>query len=200
MPSFDLEDKYPSQKIIGIDEVGRGCLFGPVVAAAVMLNRDIFINHGIRDSKKILKPKRELLADYICKNHHFGIGIATVQEIDKFNILEATKLAMQRAVVSISLAIDIALIDGNMAPKLDFKTETVIKGDDLSFSIAAASIVAKVTRDNLICNLAQIYPNYFLEKNMGYGTANHIASIYKYGITDMHRKSFNPVRLILDKD
>jgi ribonuclease HII len=197
MPSFDLENKYPLLKVIGIDEVGRGCLFGPVVAAAVLLRRDIFIDHGIKDSKKISKLKREILADYIRKHHFYGIGIASVEEIDEFNILEATKLAMQRAVSNMPFLADIALIDGNMAPKLNIKAETVIKGDNLSLSIAAASILAKVTRDKLIIDLAQVYPNYSLEKHMGYGTVSHIAAINIHGITDMHRKSFNPVKSML---
>jgi ribonuclease HII len=176
--------------IAGIDEVGRGPLAGPVYTAAVILDpeKDIF---GIKDSKKLEEAQRDLLsAEIIDKCIDYSIGIATEEEIDCLNILNATKLAMQRAVEGLSIKPDYLLIDALNLEAIDIPQLSIIKGDDLSVSIGAASIVAKVARDSYMKELAVDYPQYSFEKNKGYGTKDHIDAIKKYGITKIHRKSF----------
>lgn len=176
--------------IAGIDEVGRGPLAGPVYAAAVILDNSTIIP-GIRDSKKLSRKMRERLSDEIKKKAvAYSIGYANVEEIDRFNILNATKLAMKRAIGGLKVKPQYVLIDALTLDGIGIPQMGIIKGDDLSVSIGAASIVAKVERDKLMDKLALKYPEYLFDKNKGYGTREHIASIKKYGICEIHRKTF----------
>ena len=188
---------FKKNRIAGVDEVGRGCLAGPVFSAAVILNKKID-KKNIKDSKKIPFKKRILLADYIKKNSIYAVGIATVNEISKINILNASLLSMQRALHKLKLKPSVAYIDGLFAPKgIKIKYKTFIKGDEKITSIAAASIVAKVSRDLFMIKLAKKYPKYNWHKNFGYGTADHLDKLKKHGITKHHRKKFRPVHNIL---
>ena len=189
--NFDLEN-YFGKKIVGIDEVGRGPLAGPVVAAAVILDQDRTPD-GITDSKLLTQVKREHLFRKITTQAAIAVGFSEVEEIDKINILNATLAAMGRAVDNLTPAPAVALVDGNHSPKLDCSAHTVIGGDRLSLSIAAASIVAKVTRDHLMMDLARAYPGYGWEHNAGYGTSEHLAALASHGVTPHHRRSFAPV-------
>ena len=193
LPTLDIEKSYKKNIngfICGIDEVGRGCLAGPVVAAAIILNFDQ-IPEGINDSKTISKIKREKIANNIKKYAvDISIGEATNQEIDEINILNASLLAMKRAFDSLKEKTELALIDGIYSPNINCKTKTIIKGDTKSLSIAAASIIAKVHRDSLMHGLGLIYPKYNFKKNVGYGTKEHYKIIKSYGITNYHRKTF----------
>tara|TARA_B100001105_G_scaffold236834_1_gene212922 strand:+ start:309 stop:884 length:576 start_codon:yes stop_codon:yes gene_type:complete len=181
----------------GVDEVGRGCLAGPVFAAAVILNNNIDIK-DIKDSKKISFKKRILLSEYIKKNSVYALGAATVKEIDKINILNASLLSMKRALIKLKTKPCVAYIDGLFAPKnLSIKCKTFVKGDSKITCIAAASIVAKVSRDLFMIKLAKKYPKYSWHKNFGYGTKDHLYGLKKYGITKHHRKKFKPVHNIL---
>ena len=184
-------------KIAGVDEVGRGCLAGPVFAAAVILNNDIN-TEDIKDSKKISFKKRILLSEYIKKNSVYALGSATVKEIDKINILNASLLSMKRALIKLKTKPYVAYIDGLFAPKnLSIKCKTFVKGDSKITCIAAASIIAKVSRDLFMIKLAKKYPKYSWHKNFGYGTKDHLYGLKKYGITKHHRKKFKPVHNIL---
>ena len=186
-----------NKKIAGVDEVGRGCLAGPVFAAAVILNKDINTKY-IKDSKKIPFQKRILLSEYIKKNSIYALGSASVKEIEKINILNASLLSMKRALNKLKNKPSIAYIDGLFIPKnLKIKCKTFVKGDEKITSIAAASIVAKASRDLFMIKLSKKYPKYFWHKNFGYGTSDHIAGLKKYGITKYHRKKFKPVHNIL---
>ena len=181
----------------GVDEVGRGCLAGPVFAAAVILNNDINIK-DIKDSKKIPFQKRILLSNYIKKNSTYAVGRASVEEINKINILNASLLSMKRALNKLKLRPSIAYIDGLFVPKnMKIKCEALIKGDEKIISIAAASIVAKATRDLFMINLGKKFPKYKWNKNFGYGTAEHLNGLKKYGVTRHHRKKFKPIHNIL---
>ena len=185
------------KKIAGVDEVGRGCLAGPVFAAAVILNSDINTK-GIKDSKKISFNNRILLSKYIKKNSTFAIAFASVEEIEKLNILNASLLSMKRALDKLRQKPSMIYIDGIFAPKnLKIKHKTFIKGDEKITSIAAASIVAKATRDQFMIKLGRNFPKYKWNKNFGYGTAEHLKSLKKYGITKHHRKKFKPIYNIL---
>lgn len=177
--------------ICGIDEAGRGPLAGPVHAAAVVLPIGLEIE-GLNDSKKLTEKKREQLFDIICeKAIDYSIGVATEQEIDEINILNATFLAMHRAVEGLKIKPDYALIDGNQYPRIPFvMEETVVKGDAKSMSIAAASILAKVSRDRFMLQKAEEYPQYQFEKHKGYGTKVHYESIKEYGPSPIHRLTF----------
>ena len=177
--------------ICGIDEAGRGPLAGPVYAAAVILPLGLEIT-GLNDSKKLSEKKREELFDVICeKAVDFSIGIADEKEIDEINILNATFLAMKRAVGGLKIKPDYALIDGNRYPCIGGITEeTIVKGDGKSMSVAAASILAKVSRDRYMLEIAEKYPQYCFEKHKGYGTKLHYEMLEKYGISPVHRKSF----------
>ncbi|MEA4815813.1 MAG: ribonuclease HII [Lachnospiraceae bacterium] len=176
--------------VAGTDEVGRGPLAGPVMAAAVILPRDVIIP-GINDSKKLSEAKREELSSIILKEAvSFGFGIVSPEEIDKINILNATLKAMQKAVFSLSVSPDILLIDALTVPGLKMFQKPIIKGDALSVSIGAASIIAKVKRDALMKEYAKEYPEYLFDKNKGYGTAEHMEAIRKHGLCPIHRKSF----------
>jgi len=183
-------------KIAGVDEVGRGCLAGPVFAAAVILNNGIDTK-DIKDSKKISFNKRIELCEYIKQNSIYALGSATVKEIDKINILNASLLSMKRALSKLRLKPAIAYIDGPFAPKLNIKYKTFIKGDEKITCIAAASIIAKVSRDLFMIKLSNKFPKYSWHKNFGYGTKDHLYGLKKYGITKHHRKKFKPVHNIL---
>ena len=178
--------------IAGVDEVGRGSLIGPVYAAAVILNKNID-KKLLKDSKTIAKDKRELLSNYIKKNSIWVIGKASVKEIDKINILQASLLAMKRAIKKLKKKPRLVLIDGNKVPKLkNYKIKNIIKGDQKVPEISAASIIAKVSRDRLITKMSKKYKNYSWDKNAGYGTSEHFKAIKKFGITKHHRKTFKP--------
>ncbi len=182
--------------ICGIDEAGRGPWAGPVVAAAVILDhRDI--PAGLNDSKKLSHEKREALFDPIINSSHVGIGIVTAIEIDSINILQATYLAMKRAVENLNSQPTLALVDGNRAPPLSCQVETIIKGDAKSLSIAAASIIAKVTRDWMMIKMDTQYPGYGFALHKGYGTAKHAAALAQLGPCAEHRKSFKPIANLL---
>ena len=179
---YDEGYKY----ICGVDEAGRGPLCGPVVAAAVILPKHACIE-GVNDSKKISEKKREKLYDDIMQR---AIGISDVDVIEKVNILNATKIAMKKAIESLSIKPDYVLIDGNQKIDIDILQETVVSGDAKSESIASASIIAKVTRDRMLRKFDEMYPEYGFAKHKGYGTKAHIEAIKKYGLTPIHRKSF----------
>ncbi|MDN5248376.1 MAG: ribonuclease HII [Wolbachia endosymbiont of Tyrophagus putrescentiae] len=191
-PDFTLENKL-SGTIAGVDEVGRGPLAGPVVSAAVVFTDTSIVIDGINDSKKLTEKNRHTLYQKITSTAKFGIGMASVDEINSHNILEATKLSMKRALMDLNLELDYVLVDGNQPPKVKWKTQSIINGDSISASIAAASIVAKVTRDLLMQELHNEYPEYNWYKNKGYGTKEHINAIKLYGITKHHRKNFAPI-------
>ena len=196
MPDFSIESQH-SGIIAGIDEAGRGPLAGPVVASAVILNKEN-LPVGINDSKKTSIKKRNLLYQQIKDSSIFAVGIATVEEIDDINILNATMLAMKRAIDNLSVKPDLCLIDGNKTPEnLNCKSLAIIKGDSLSLNIAAASIIAKVTRDKIMLNLSEEHPQYLWSKNSGYGTKQHLQAITDFGITKHHRKSFKPVSAMI---
>lgn len=183
--------------IAGVDEVGRGPLIGPVVAAAVILPDD-FELEGLTDSKKLSESKRELYFDYIVENAlAIGLGKVTAKKIDEINIYEATKLAMKKAISKLEVKPDYVLIDGNMKFNMRRKYESIIKGDGKSISIAAASVIAKVTRDRMLVKLDKKYPMYGFKDHKGYPTKKHVDAIYKYGIIEKHRKSFKPISEIL---
>ena len=176
--------------VCGIDEAGRGPLAGNVVAAAVILPKGLVID-GLDDSKKLSEKKREALFDIIQKESvSFSVAWATPREIDELNILGATMLAMHRAVEGLDIPADFALIDGNTARGFSIPVKTIVKGDAKSPSIAAASILAKVTRDRIMREWDKVYPQYGFERHKGYGTAAHIAAIKEYGLCPIHRKSF----------
>jgi ribonuclease HII len=182
--------------IAGVDEAGRGPLAGPVIAAAVILNPKKPIE-GLRDSKQLSKKKRELFySEIIEKSLAYGVGCAEVDEIDDINILQASLLAMRRAVLQLNLAPELVLIDGNKAPELPFKTRTIIRGDQTEKTISAASIIAKVFRDREMLALHKQYPEYGFEQHKGYPTKLHLMNLQKFGVSAVHRKSFAPVRTL----
>ncbi|MGN0616927.1 ribonuclease HII [Ruminococcus flavefaciens] len=184
----ELRKEYPV--ICGVDEAGRGPLAGDVYAAAVILNDSVLIDY-LNDSKKISEKRRELLYDeVIAKADAYCIATASVQEIDELNILQATMLAMRRAVDGLGVNPDLALIDGNRLPQLNCKSQFVIHGDAVSASIAAASILAKVSRDRYMRELDEKYPEYCFSQHKGYGTKLHYEKIAEFGISEVHRKTF----------
>lgn len=185
--------------VAGIDEAGRGPWAGPVVAAAVILD-PARLPAGITDSKQLSKARREGLHPAILAAAEVGVGRASAEEIDRLNILRATYLAMQRAVAALPRAPAAALVDGNRAPALACPCRTLVKGDALSLSIAAASIVAKVTRDREMTRLAAEHPAYGWERNAGYGTAEHQSALARFGPTVHHRRSFAPIRALLAQE
>ena len=194
MPDLDLENLGRAngfKTVCGVDEAGRGPLCGPVCAAAVILPADVELE-GVNDSKKLSEKKREALFDIIKeKSLAYSIAFATVEEIEEYNILEATFMAMNRAIEGLQIDADYALIDGNRVPKnIKIPCETVVKGDAKSLSIAAASILAKVSRDRLLLEYDKQYPEYNFAKHKGYGTKEHIEAIKKYGPCEIHRASF----------
>ena len=176
--------------LCGVDEAGRGPLAGPVCAAAVILPRGTVIE-GLNDSKKLSEKKREQLFDVICDTAlSYAIAFATVEEIEELNILHAAQLAMNRAIEELDPKPDLAIIDGNQAGDIRFPHETVVKGDACCISIAAASILAKVTRDRFMLDMAQQYPMYHFEKHKGYGTKDHYSALREFGPCPIHRPSF----------
>lgn len=193
------ENKYKKFKYIaGVDEVGRGPLFGPVVAAAVILPKD-FSLEGLRDSKKVSKKNREKYAEIIKKEAiAYNIAVIDVDIINKVNIYEATKIAMMHAIEGLKVKPDVVLIDA-MKLDIDILTESIIKGDDKSITISAASVIAKVYRDNLMLKYDVLYPEYDFKNNMGYGTKKHLEAIKKYGVTKYHRSDYAPVRKWLEE-
>jgi ribonuclease HII len=197
MPDFAIEDGCRGV-ICGVDEAGRGPLAGPVVAAAVVIDRACFtaeLAATLDDSKLLRREVREACYRALFACARIGVGAASVAEIDRINILRASLLAMARAVAALGVPADIALIDGNIAPSIPCPAKTVVKGDTLSLSIAAASVVAKVTRDRIMRALAPRHPHYGWETNVGYSTGTHLAAIGRVGITPHHRRSFEPVRV-----
>ena len=199
-PDYSLELSALEQgfrRIAGIDEAGRGPWAGPVVAAAVVLD-PAHIPDGLNDSKKLTESKRESLFDEIMKKADVGVGIADVERIDRTNILKATLWAMGEAVSKLKVAADYSLIDGNKSPDLPMVSDTVVKGDGRSVSIAAASIVAKVTRDRIMSELAAEFPAYGFERHKGYGTAYHQNALARQGPCCHHRTSFAPIRALLE--
>lgn len=183
--------------ICGVDEAGRGPLAGPVVAAAVILDAAC-IPAGLDDSKKLTARRREaLFAEITAVAVAVGVGEATVDEIDLLNIRQATHLAMARAVAALDPPAAFALVDGNDAPALPCPCETLVKGDGLSVSIAAASIIAKVSRDRLMADLHALHPQYGWDRNKGYGTADHLSALSRHGASPQHRQSFAPIHNIL---
>jgi len=179
--------------IAGVDEVGRGSLIGPIYAAAVILNKSIN-KKLLKDSKSLSKNKREELFTYIKKNSIWAIGQASVEEIEKINILHASLLAMKRAITKLKKKPNIVLVDGNKLPDLkNYNLKYVIKGDQKIPSISAASIIAKVSRDKLITTLSKKFKNYGWDTNFGYGTKKHLRALKKFNITKHHRKTFSPI-------
>lgn len=184
--------------LAGVDEVGRGPLAGPVVAAAVILDPARPVE-GLRDSKKLTERRREILAEEIrCKALAWSLGRAEVHEIDDINILQASLLAMQRAVAGLSLAPELVLVDGNRCPALDYPSQAVVKGDSLVPAISAASIIAKVSRDREMVELDAEYPGYGLARHKGYPSKLHLEALRTLGVTPIHRHSYAPVRRLLD--
>ncbi len=201
MPDFTLE-RAAGGVVAGIDEAGRGPWAGPVIAAAVILDAAHLPGsplEGLDDSKALTKARREVLFAALIGRARIGIGAASAAEIDRYNILEASLRAMARAVNALGLTPDLALVDGNRSPELPCAVRTVVKGDCLSLSIAAASIAAKVTRDGIMARLAVRHPGFGWEHNAGYGTAEHKDALMRLGVTPHHRKSFAPVNKILSQ-
>jgi ribonuclease HII len=199
MPNFLREQQLLEtfKKIAGVDEVGRGPWAGPVTACAVVLD-PANIPAGLNDSKKLTAKRREALFEHISNTADLSIAHVSVEEIDQINILQASLLAMERAVAGLTTPADFALIDGNKAPEnLDCPCETIIKGDAKSSSIAAASIVAKVTRDRIMVALSQQFPGYGWETNAGYGTKQHQKGLNALGVTAHHRRTFKPIHNML---
>ena len=180
----------------GVDEVGRGCLAGPVVSAAVILKEGINLSL-LKDSKKIPFKKRIKVAEHIRLNSIYAIGIASVEEILKINILQAALLSMKRAIDQLSVKPGLILIDGNFAPQGLKNFKTIINGDEKIKAISAASIIAKVYRDELMIKLSEKFQNYAWERNFGYGTKTHIEGLKKFGVTSHHRKGFKPIHKML---
>jgi ribonuclease HII len=180
----------------GVDEVGRGCLAGPVVSAAVILKESVNMNI-LKDSKKISFKKRIEIAEHIKLNSTYAIGISSVKEILNLNILQAALLSMKRAIDQLLVKPELILIDGNFAPKGLSNFKTIINGDEKVKSISAASIIAKVYRDQLMIKLSEKFSNYAWERNFGYGTKAHIEGLKKFGITSHHRKGFKPIHKML---
>ena len=176
--------------IAGTDEVGRGCLAGPVVAAAVILKEDI---PGLTDSKKISPKKREFLADLILEKSFFAYGVVSNNKIDKINILNASLLAMKRAILNLPVRPSMVLADGTFKPDLDIPMKAIIGGDSSENAISAASIIAKVYRDNLMIKYDSMFPVYDLKGNKGYGTKKHLEALKNFGHCEIHRTTFNGV-------
>ena len=202
LPDFNVETRLISKgykAIAGVDEVGRGCIAGPVTAAAVILNPQK-IPSGLNDSKKLNLKNREKIFQSIQDTCTFCVAHSSVEEIDQINILQAALLSMKRAILGLRIKPDFVLIDGNKNPEgLESNFETIIKGDSKSLSIAAASIVAKITRDRIMSRLDKEFPGYNWSQNAGYPTKMHKSAILDIGITPYHRRSFKPVYNILYK-
>ncbi len=198
MPDFSRERASGLSLVCGVDEAGRGPLAGPVVAAAVIFPNGAQVDSRIHDSKKLSAKLRDTLFDYIMRSAHVGIGICSAEEIDHINILQATLRAMARAVEALPVTPELALIDGNQTPKLSCNALCIVKGDSISTSIAAASIIAKVTRDRMMADLAREYPHYGFDGHAGYGTPKHLEALKTHGPCPAHRRSFAPIRNLLE--
>lgn len=204
MPDFMFEYEAIAEglsPVCGVDEAGRGPWAGPVVAGAAILDPQTLpdsLRMGLDDSKKLKAEKRQALFALLADHAITGIGIATVEEIDRLNILQATMLAMTRAVADLKVKPGMVLIDGNRLPDLPYPAEALVKGDGRSLSIAAASIVAKVSRDAIMAALASSHPGYGWQHNSGYGTKKHIQGLAEFGVTIHHRRSFAPIRRLLE--
>jgi ribonuclease HII len=198
LPDFSFEARAVADGLVpcGIDEAGRGPWAGPVVAAAVVLDAKN-IPAGLNDSKKLTEAKREALFDPILQSAAVGVGIVEASEIDRLNILQATYLAMQKAVAELSTPPTLALIDGNRAPRLSIRVQTIIGGDAKCLSIAAASIIAKVTRDRIMKDLDRTHPAYGFASHKGYGTEQHTEALRNFGPCPAHRKSFAPIKNLM---
>ncbi len=191
--NFGFKPKDSMKIVAGVDEVGRGSLIGPVYAAAVILNKSVD-KKLLKDSKTLTKYKREILSKYVKKNSIWAIGKASTKEIEKINILQASLLAMKRAIQKLTKKPSIVLIDGNNLPKIkNYNLKSIIQGDKKIPSISAASIIAKVARDRMISKLGKKFKGYNWDKNFGYGTKQHLKAIKKLGITTHHRKNFSPI-------
>jgi len=197
-PTFDIEKTFDGL-VAGVDEAGRGPLAGPVVAAAVILNVHC-TPAGLRDSKTLTEKRRKELAAALWKTARVGVGMASVEEIDRINIMQASLLAMARAVEDLPVEPSVCIVDGNQKPKLACPAYTVVRGDALSLSIAAASIVAKTTRDRMMRELARDFPEYAWDSNKGYCVEAHLAALDAFGVTPHHRRSFAPVYNMLYAD
>ena len=195
-PDFSFEQAFGREPVCGIDEAGRGPWAGPVVAAAVILD-PANIPQGLNDSKKLSELARERLFDAITSTATIGIGIAEVPRIDRDNILAATLWAMAESVRALKIMPILALVDGNRPPKLSCAVQTIVGGDALSLSIAAASIIAKVTRDRIMAALSEEYPAYGFSRHKGYGTAVHQTALCQHGPCPQHRKSFAPIATLV---
>ena len=194
--NFRIKNKILMKIIAGVDEVGRGSLIGPVYAAAVILNKNVNLKI-LKDSKSIKKDKREILSKYIKKNSIWAIAKSSKDEIDKINILQASLLAMKRAIKKLKKKPSQVLVDGNKVPLMNnYKIKAIIKGDKKIPAISAASIIAKVARDNFIISLSKKNKGYYWDKNFGYGTKQHLKALKKLGVTKYHRKTFAPVSKI----
>ncbi|ANC34506.1 Ribonuclease HII [Anaplasma phagocytophilum] len=199
MPNFSYEDSFSNGSnaiVVGVDEVGYGSIAGPVVAAAVYIpDRNVECIPNIKDSKLLTPKKRDALYKELLSHTVCGTGLASIDEIAEHNILVASHMAMRRALENLNLQrIDLVLVDGSRELKSQWTSKSIINGDELSISIAAASIVAKVTRDNMMRELHDQYPEYHWNKNCGYGTAAHILALKQHGATPLHRKTFAPVK------
>ncbi len=203
-PNFLIENSFPNHTVAGIDEAGRGPLSGPVVAACVILDKNNYPEE-INDSKKLSKTTRKKIYSFLKEKAKFGVGIVDENKIDEINILQATKLAMLLAYEDMyqkyQVKPETLLVDGNFKPFNNHTTEIIpiIKGDQKSLSIAAASIIAKETRDEIMLKLNQEFPQYGWDKNFGYPTKSHVLAIEKFGICKYHRKSFEPIKTILNQ-
>ncbi len=200
MPDFAFEQKLKAQKVAGVDEAGCGPWAGPVVASAVIfLKYDETLWADLNDSKKLTALKRRRCFEVLTNSQQlvYGIGTASVNEIDEFNIGQATRLAMERAISNLPAKPEHVLIDGIRKPSISMPATMIVKGDSLSLSIAAASIIAKVTRDKIMEELDKEHPMYHWSKNAGYGTALHQNALKSHGVTSHHRKSFAPIRALL---
>ncbi|MEQ9116319.1 MAG: ribonuclease HII [Rickettsiales bacterium] len=198
MPDFSVEDQYKNKIVVGIDEAGRGAWAGPVVVGAAIINTSKDTSY-INDSKKISKEKRYSFSKQILLDHDAAVGESSVEEIFSLGINRAIFLAMERAVNKLTTPPEIAIIDGNYKCNIgDLDCRSIIKGDQLSVSIAAASIIAKVYRDNLMSNMPEVSDKYLWAKNSGYGTSNHIEMLNKHGVSNLHRKNYKPILKLLE--
>ncbi|MDR0967712.1 MAG: ribonuclease HII [Rickettsiales bacterium] len=195
-PTLDIERATGAKIVAGVDEAGRGPLCGPVVAAAVIIPANAKITCKINDSKKMTARARAVAFDWIMENCAVGVGLCSPEEIDEINILNASMLAMRRALDNLPHAPDFVLVDGNKMPD-GVNGLAIVGGDAKSLSIAAASVIAKQTRDKIMCNLATKFPEYGWDKNSGYPTAAHLQAMRKFGINEHYRKSYKPVKELL---
>lgn len=196
MNLFDFDEEFRLQgynAIAGIDEAGRGCLAGPVVAACVSFKENVIIN-GIKDSKELTAEQREVLFQQIIDNAFVGLGIVNEDIIDRINILKATKIAMIEALNNLGREVELLLVDAVFLPDIKKPQRAIVKGDQKSALIAAASIIAKVTRDRIMTEYHDLYPQYGFKRHKGYATKEHLDAIRKYGPCPIHRKSFSPLR------